>query len=135
MRVLVFGGRAYNDRQKVYDTLSDFHAKTPITLVITGACESRLDMDTGEIIWSADELAEQWAKHAYIPYLGIPAVWYVKGKLRKAAGPERNALMITRGKPQAAIGFPGGKGSADMEAKLRAAGIIPEIMVASLLKK
>lgn len=131
MRVLVFGGRAYNDRQKVYDTLDEFHAKTPITLVIHGACESRLDIETGLPIWSADELAEQWAKHTYIPYLGVPAVWYVKGKLRKAAGPERNALMITKGRPQAGIGFPGGKGSADMAAKLEAAGIVPKIVASS----
>lgn len=131
MRVLVFGGREYNDRQKVNDTLDAFHAKTPITLIIHGACESRLDIQTGFVLWSADDLAEQWARHAYIPYLGVPAVWYVRGKLRKAAGPERNALMITKGRPQAAIGFPGGKGSADMAKKLEAAGIIAEIVVAS----
>lgn len=130
MRVLVFGGREYNDRQKVYDTLDIFHAKTPITLIIHGACESRFDIQAGLSIWSADELAEQWARHTYIPYLGVPAVWYVNGKLRRSAGPERNALMITKGRPQAGIGFPGGKGSADMAKKLIAYGVTPELVLA-----
>lgn len=130
MRVLVFGGREYNDREKVYDILGAFHANTPITLIIHGACDSRLDIDTGYIVWSADELAEQWAKHNFVPYLGVPAVWYVNGKLRRSAGPERNALMITKGRPQAGIGFPGGRGSADMAKKLEAAGIIPQLVLA-----
>lgn len=130
MRVLVFGGREYNKRQNVYDILGEFHDKTPITLLIHGACGSKLDPETGYITWSADELAEQWAKHAYIPYLGVPAVWYVNGKFRRAAGPERNALMIVKGRPQAGIGFPGGKGSADMASKLEAAGIIPQLVLA-----
>lgn len=131
MRVLVFGGRAYNKRDKVYYTLDDFHAEHPISLIIHGACESRLDLHTGELVWSADELAEQWAKHTYIPYLGIPAVWTTKlgGRINKAAGPIRNALMIQKGRPERAIGFPGGKGSADMAEKLKAAGI-PTILVA-----
>lgn len=132
MRVLVFGGREYNDRQKVYDTLDVFHAKTPISLIIHGACESRLDIQTGLSIWSADELAEHWAKHRYVPYLGIPAIWYIDGKFQgKKAGPERNAMMIKKGRPEAGLGFPGGKGSADMAAKLVAAGIIPQLVLAS----
>jgi hypothetical protein len=130
LRVLVFGGRAYNNREKVYYTLDDYHAKTPITLVIHGSCRSRIDLSTQAIIWSADELAEQWAKDNYIPYLGIPAVWRTKhgGKIDKSAGPTRNALMIAKGKPQAGIGFPGENGTADMASKLKAAGI-PTILV------
>ena len=130
VRVLVFGGRSLNQRDKVYYTLDDYHAKTPITLLIHGSCRS--GFENGAPVWSADELAEQWAKDNAIPYLGIPAIWYPNGpkKLDRSAGPTRNALMITKGRPQAAIGFPGGKGSADMYDKLVAAQIpvllIPE---------
>lgn len=131
MRVLICGGRAYNDRQRVYDILDAFHAKTPISLMITGACEGRLDLKTGETLWGADRLGEQWAQHTYIPYLGIPAVWHVNGKLRRSAGYERNALLITKGRPQAAIAFPGGRGTANMVERLQAVGIPVDIIVAS----
>lgn len=130
MRVLVFGGRTYNRRDKVYYALDDFHAKNPITLLIHGSCRS-IFQDGGPV-WSADELAEQWAKDNAITYLGMPAIWYPSGskKLDRSAGPTRNALMIQKGRPQHAIGFPGGKGSADMYDKLVAANIpvllIPE---------
>jgi hypothetical protein len=116
----------------VYDTLDEFHAKTPISLLVHGACESRLDIETGLVVWSADELAEQWAKHAYVPYLGVPAVWYINGKFQgKKAGPQRNTVMLKKGKPEAAIGFPGGKGTANMAEQLIAAGIIPQMVLAS----
>lgn len=130
MRVLVFGGREYNNREKVYYTLDDFHAKTPISLLIHGSCRSRFDVDTGRIIWSTDELAEQWAKDVCVPYLGIPAIWYPKhgGKLDRKAGPVRNSLMIKKGRPQQGIGFPGEKGSSDTARKLKALGI-PMILV------
>lgn len=132
MRVLVFGGRAYNKRDKVYYTLDDYHAQNPITLVIHGSCRSKLDLSTQEIVWSADELAEQWAKDNFIPYLGIPAVWNPKGygkKVDRAAGIKRNALMLEKGKPQAGIGFPGGNGSADMAKRIQGAGL-PLLLVA-----
>lgn len=133
MRVLVTGGREYNDRESVYYTLDDFHAQNPITLLIHGSCRSRLDIETGMIVWSADELAEQWAKDNAVPYLGVPANWYPKGydgKLDKKAGPVRNSLMLTKGKPEAGIVFPGGRGTQDMHQKMIAAGITRIIVVA-----
>ena len=135
MRVLVYGGRTLNDREMVYYTLDDWHAATRITLLITGSCRSKVILKSGEneIIWSADELAEQWAKDNYVPYIGVPAIWYPQGPtgpLDKGAGPKRNTKMLERTKPHAAIEFPGGKGTADMHQKLVAAGIIPLVVVA-----
>lgn len=136
MRVLVFGGRAYNNREKVHYALDDYHAQTPITLLVHGACESRLDLATGEVLYSADDLAQEWARYNFVPYLGMPAVWYPKfgGKLNKKAGPARNTLMIQKGKPQMGIGFPGGDGSSDTARKLKAAGI-PMILVDNWIPK
>lgn len=51
---------------------------------------------------------------------GFPADW---GSLGKAAGPIRNSLMLTEANPSLVIAFPGGKGTADMISKARAAGV------------
>lgn len=134
MRVLVTGGREYNDRERVYYTLDDFHARTPITLLVHGSCRSKIDPENGYIIWSADELAEQWAKDNFIPYLGVPAIWYPRGyggKLDRKAGPVRNSLMLSKGRPEAGIVFPGGSGTKDMHDKLVAAGVSRIVIVAT----
>lgn len=36
MRVLVYGGRYYNDAPRLYQVLDEFHAATPITILIEG---------------------------------------------------------------------------------------------------
>ena len=62
MRVLVCGGRSYNDYSIVAQILDDFHRKDNITLIIHGAC-------TG-----ADTMAEQWANEYFkcaIPHNGL----------------------------------------------------------------
>lgn len=41
----------------------------------------------------------------------------------RQAGPLRNARMLAEGRPDAVIAFPGGKGTADMVRKARAAGL------------
>ena len=50
MRVLVFGGRHYADRRRLYEVLDAFHARTPITLIIEGEMSG------------ADRLAREWAE-------------------------------------------------------------------------
>ncbi|TGR82317.1 DUF2493 domain-containing protein [Mesorhizobium sp. M2D.F.Ca.ET.223.01.1.1] len=116
MRVLVCGGRDYADKQRVWKTLDELAEMTPERLlgkrpfiVIHGACRT-----------GADELADSWAVHNYIPVDEFPADWTTHGK---AAGPKRNQRMLEDGKPDLVVAFPGGRGTADMVRRAEAAGV------------
>lgn len=104
MRVLVCGGRDYADKEKVASTLE---AIGPSLIIEGGA--------TG-----ADYCAAHWAAKAGIPAETFSADWTAHGK---AAGPIRNQRMIDEGKPDLVVAFPGGRGTADMVRRARAAGI------------
>ena len=76
MKLIVTGGRDYRDRAAAFRTLDKIHAKTPITLVVHGAC-----MKKGTIeLCGADRWAEEWARERQVPYLGMPARWTAKGE-------------------------------------------------------
>ena len=107
MIVLVFGGRDFGDREFVFSSLDRAHAKRPITLVIEGDAEG------------ADKLAGEWADSRGVHCARVRALWEVHGR---AAGPKRNEAMRNL-KPDAGIGFPGGRGSAHMAGLLREAGV------------
>jgi hypothetical protein len=68
----------------------------------------------------ADRLASLYAKSWGIKCTSYPANWR---NLGKAAGPIRNQQMIDEGKPDLVIAFPGGRGTADMVRRAKAAGI------------
>lgn len=121
VRVLVFGGRTFNDRRAVFEKLDGIHSVTPIGLIIHGACPNRKD-SAGTTIWSADMLAEEWAKSREVPYVGWPAKWRT-GRLGKGEGHARNEVMHVKTRPTLGCGFPGGPGSADMRSRLERAGI------------
>ena len=111
-RVLVCGGRNFDDRELLAKTLQPFkpsRALTPSPHVIIHGCAS-----------GADRLADEWAQVFGVPSLGFPAHWKAEGL---SAGPRRNQRMIDEGKPDLIIAFPGGRGTADMTARARAAGI------------
>jgi hypothetical protein len=105
MRVLVCGGRQYNNRSHVFNTLDEIHG---ITEIIQGGAKG------------ADRLAQQWALEKGIPCRTFEADWDRYGK---AAGMIRNQRMINEGKPDLVISFPGKRGTADMVAKAKMAGI------------
>lgn len=111
MRVLVCGGRAFNDWTVVNDVLDGIQRVTPITCIIHGAA-------TG-----ADDLAERWARSEGIGrhrFPVLPAQWDKHGK---AAGPMRNQAMLEKGKPDLVVAFPGGSGTADMVRRAKGAGV------------
>lgn len=108
MRLLVTGGRDYRDFQALASILDTLHAKTPISTLIHGAARG------------ADSLASAWAAYRDIPSHAYPAKWDKEGK---AAGPIRNQLMLTEGRPDAYLAFPGGRGTADMVCRCQKAGI------------
>lgn len=112
MRVLVCGGRDYADRDRVYGALNRLREQNPGKIVIIAGKAP-----------GADTLAEDWARIGLregVSFRGYAANWKALGK---AAGPIRNQLMIDEGKPDLVIAFPGGRGTADMVRRAKAAGI------------
>jgi hypothetical protein len=108
MRVLVCGGRGFNDVALLRTALNELHAQYGFKVLIHG-------MQIG-----ADLLAGQWAEDNGIKVEPYRAEWTKYGK---PAGPIRNARMLTEGKPKLVIAFPGGRGTRDMCEKAIAAGV------------
>jgi len=108
IRLLVCGGRDYYDYAAVERALDRVHAEIGISLLIHGAARG------------ADTLAEYWAKSRGVETLPFPALWRAYGY---GAGPIRNQKMLDEGRPDKAVAFPGGPGTADMIYKARRAGI------------
>lgn len=109
MRVLVCGGRHFYNKLLLKRTLDDLHILQPITCIIQGGASG------------ADFLAKHWAVayHKDIIVVEYKADW----EQGRSAGPRRNALMLKDGKPDLVLAFPGGKGTADMTRKAKAAGL------------
>lgn len=108
MRVLICGGRDFDDWRLLQSTLAQLHAERPFALVITGAANG------------ADNLGSRWAHHQRIPVAEFPANWRFEGK---AAGPKRNEAMIALGRPDLVVAFPGGRGTEDMVRRAAAAKV------------
>lgn len=108
MRVLVCGGRDYSDRGRVFNVLSKLHVDAGITLIIEGGARG------------ADRLASEWAEASLVPCDRYEADWEAYGSF---AGPMRNKVMLSAGKPDLVIAFPGRRGTADMIRKAHRAGV------------
>ena len=109
-RVLCCGGRDYANRAALFAALDHLLAKRlPGVVIIHGGAQG------------SDSLAGQYAFERGLACEVYPADWAAHGR---AAGPLRNARMITEGKPDAVVAFAGGRGTADMVGKARAAGVI-----------
>lgn len=100
MRLLVCGGRSYKDKEMVFRVLDACHAKRPVALLIHGDCPT-----------GADRFADDWAKARSVKIKSFPADWE---KMGRAAGPVRNKQMRDEGRPDGAVAFPGGVGTAGM---------------------
>jgi len=110
MRVLVFGGRDYNNYERVAEELDDIGN---ISLIIHGGARG------------ADSCGARYAGINNIPVREFPADW---DKYGKRAGPIRNAQMLREGAPDFAVAFPGGKGTKDMIERCRKANIFVRII-------
>lgn len=107
-RVLVCGGRDFADRELFDDVMSEVASQRRISHIIQGGASG------------ADALAREWCVKWRYTYEHFPADWKRDGK---AAGPIRNQRMLTEGKPDLVIAFPGGRGTADMIRRAEAAGV------------
>jgi CubicO group peptidase (beta-lactamase class C family) len=113
VRVIVYGGRKYVNRMKLFETLDAFqHEKGPLYIIHGNAK-------------GADTLAGDWAILRKRPSQAFPAEWSRYGN---RAGPIRNEQMLKEGKPQYVIAFPGGRGTGHMIRIAREAGI-PVIVI------
>lgn len=112
MKVLVCGGRNFDDYDLVYKTLGEIDHEhwdgVHISEIIHGAAKG------------ADSLAARWAKEMGVPVIAFPADWKSWGN---SAGPIRNSQMLEHGCPDLVVAFPGGRGTADMIGKARLKGI------------
>lgn len=98
-RVLVCGGRDYQNRAAVFHTLDYYHKNHPFSVVIHGAARG------------ADRSAGEWAEARGVPVQPYPADWDAHGL---GAGPIRNRQMLDEGMPDVVIAFKGGAGTRNM---------------------
>lgn len=111
MKVLVCGGRDYQNRKYLFDSLDAIHyhegVNEKISIVIHGANRG------------ADTLADEWALSRGVQPVRCPANWT---RYEKAAGPRRNRLMLLL-QPDLCIAFDGGDGTTRMVELAHSAGI------------
>lgn len=113
MRLLVCGGRDYTDDDGcLVAAMTAVWKRERSELIIIVGYDPWDDKYQG-----ADQIAYEFAKRYAIPVMTFPAPWARHGR---AAGPKRNARMKTDAQPDAAIAAPGGRGTADMVARLAA---------------
>jgi len=105
---LVCGGRDYGDQAMLFGVLDMEAEQRPIHAIIQGGADG------------ADRLARMWCQSRNVRYDSYPADWRAHGK---AAGPIRNQQMIDEGRPTKVFAFPGGRGTADMVRRAKAAGL------------
>lgn len=111
-RILVCGGRAYNDAAQI-DRILRAEAEREFGEIVI-ICGYNPDDAKFQ---GADELAFKWARSRGVPCFPFPAPW---GKHGRSAGPLRNRRMFDCGLPTKGIAFPGGVGTANMVGILRA---------------
>lgn len=104
MKILVCGGRHFNDYEFLVDCMNEVYQRIDIGAIISGRCRG------------ADILGERWAIKNKIPIISFPANWKKYGV---SAGQIRNQQMIDEGNPDLCIAFPGNNGTADMIRRCR----------------
>lgn len=100
MKIIVTGGRNYEDYKAVDKALSSLSP----TLIVEGGAKG------------ADRLAREWAIENGIEFITVNAEW---AKYAGRAGTIRNAKMLALHSDATVVVFPGGRGTADCEAKAR----------------
>lgn len=108
MRVLVCGGRHFEDAERVRHQLACLHGRKPITVLIHGS------------VTGAGVAAEIWARRNGIALVRYPPNWEFYGK--KAEG-LRNTFMIEDSRPDLVVAFPGGRHTTDLVQRAIAANV------------
>lgn len=92
----------------LFRELNELHCSRRVTVIVSGCARG------------ADTLGIEWAEANGIEVARFPADWHTHGR---AAGPIRNQQMLDEGKLDLVVAFPGGRGTADMVRRAKAAGI------------
>ena len=107
MRVIVCGGRFFNDLRRLESMLDSIFSEREVTIITGGAP-------------GADRMANQWARSRGHKAEVYRADWNRYGN---AAGPIRNKEMLDTGVDMV-IAFPGDRGTANMVKIAREAGVL-----------
>jgi hypothetical protein len=109
MRVLIYGGRDFTNRQGAFAFLDGAFDEEPqgTLMIVSGKARG------------ADTIAEEWADERGHGFEGYAADWARHGK---SAGSIRNQQMLDTG-IDLAVQFPGGSGTADMRRRLDNASV------------
>ena len=99
MRVLICGGRHFEDADTVHRELVRLHWQRPIQVLIHGSV-------TGVGI-----AAEAWARRNGVAVIRYPPNWEYFGKRAESL---RNAFMLEDSRPDLVVAFPGGRHTADL---------------------
>lgn len=111
IRVLVTGGRDYQNAERVNSVLTKLHEDKTIIELGHGAARG------------ADTLADEWAKNAKITRTPFPVTAAEWNELGKKAGVLRNQTMLDEFKPDLVVEFPGGTGTQDMVKRAKRQGV------------
>lgn len=131
LRILVCGGREYNNTKKVYEILDFIKSIADISIDTPAPDGSIIKIPQHKLIIiqggakGADKLASMWAKDRNVEQEEYPANWAAYGR---AAGFIRNSLMLKSGKPDIVIAFPGNTGTKMMISLAQKAGVPVEII-------
>jgi len=99
LRVIVTGGRDYQNPSRVFKVLDEIHRTEGIRVVVHGACPR-----------GVDTYAHLWAMKNQVHIEPHPGEW---NKYGKGAGHKRNRLMAQLGADLCVV-FPGGRGTQNM---------------------
>ena len=111
MRVLVCGGRDFDDAGLMIIVLDRLHTEKFFMVLIHGNARG------------ADSIADAWASRRGVPrepYQVPQGEW---DEIGKKAGPLRNQQMLDKGRPDLVVAFPGGGGTKDMVRRAVEAGV------------
>lgn len=96
MKVLVCGGRKFDDADFIYVELDRLHLQYRFDTVIEGDARG------------VDRIAGEWARARGLELVEFPADWNTEGR---HAALIRNERMLREGRPDLVIAFPGGSGT------------------------
>ena len=103
MRLLVSGGRDFDDVEFIVTHLNKLHKARGVTELVHGAARG------------VDTIAAFWAEEVGARPIPVRPEWRDdNGKVDKKAGKRRNQQMLDEYRPDALFAFPGGGGTADM---------------------
>lgn len=108
MRLLICGGRHYDDADTIRRELDAAHGIEPLTVLIHGG------------LAGIGTAAEAWAREHNVHVVRYPPNWTLLGNKAEA---HRNAFMLTDSRPGMIIAFPGGRDTAELVRMARAAGL------------